>query len=134
MVGANEEKKNEIHNSINNFMRSEVELRSKRELIEKFIAQNLPKIKNSSDVEIEFKDFWSREQASEARNICELNDISEAKFNRSIGVYLSSGRTPRDYEIADILEKKPSILQRSKIISKIKDSIINFLKTFVDGM
>lgn len=134
MVGANEEKKNEIHNSINNFMRSEVELRSKRELIEKFIAQNLPKIENSSDVEIEFKDFWSQEQTREARSICELNDISEAKFNRSIGVYLSSGRTPRDYEIADMLEKKPSILQRSKIIAKVKEVILDFIKTFIDGM
>ena len=37
-------------------------LRSKRELIEKFIQENLPVIEDSDDVEAAFEEYWSAEQ------------------------------------------------------------------------
>ena len=45
-----------------NLLNTEVTLRSKRELVEKFISENLPDISDADDVTSEFEQFWSKEK------------------------------------------------------------------------
>ena len=59
-------KKQDIYNIIN----TNEKLRSKRELIEKFINENLANITNSDLVEEEFEKFWNEEQIKELDEIC----------------------------------------------------------------
>jgi type I restriction enzyme, R subunit len=45
-----------------NLLNTEAHLRSKRELIEKFIQENLPVLKTTDDIPEEFDKFWNEEQ------------------------------------------------------------------------
>ena len=45
-----------------NLLNTEVALRSKKELIEKFIQENLPVIDDTQDIPEEFEKFWDEEQ------------------------------------------------------------------------
>ena len=48
-----------------NLLNTETRLHSKRELIEKFINENLPDIKDTELIPQEFDQFWSLEQQKE---------------------------------------------------------------------
>ena len=48
--------------NIYDLLSGDVELRSKKELIEKFIEQNLPIIKDNDDIPDEFNKFWEKEK------------------------------------------------------------------------
>lgn len=133
MVGASDEKQAEIKRSIDNYVSSELELRSKRELIEKFLKNNLPKIEHSSDVEQEFEIFWNEEQVAEMKKISQESRIKQDDIERIVGRYLSSGRVPRDHEIEAVLKARPSILERNSVIKRIQENIQKFFRVFVDG-
>ena len=134
MVGASDKKQAEIKRSIDNYIGSELELRSKRELIEKFLKNNLPKIEHSSDVEREFEIFWNEEQTMEIKRISQSSKIKQKDIEQIVGRYLSSGRMPRDHEIEAALKVQPSILERNSTIKRIQENIQNFFKVFVDGV
>ena len=68
-------KKQDIYNIIN----TNEKLRSKRELIEKFINENLANITNSDLVEEEFEKFWNEEQIKELDEICKSENLDEDK-------------------------------------------------------
>ncbi len=55
--GAGKEERERIKKTIANLLASDVQLRSKRELIEEFINDNLPVIKNAEDIPNEFEEF-----------------------------------------------------------------------------
>jgi type I restriction enzyme R subunit len=134
MVGANEEKQRELSKTITDTMAGDTKLRSKRELIEKFIQSSLPNITDGSDVETEFFEFWSEEQVKEFRTMCEEEGLDGEKTQALLDRYVSSGRIPRDHELDTVLAKQPSVLQRNSIISKIKTRLTTFIETFIEGV
>lgn len=134
MVGASDSKQSEIKKSIDQLMRGEVELRSKRELIERFLKHNLPKIEHSDDVEREFYEFLDAERQAEFDKLCQENDINKTKAERIVARYLASGHQPRDHELSMLLNTRPKLLERESILTKLRSSLKKFFGTFVDGV
>lgn len=60
--------KESIEKDIFNLLNTEVSLRSKRELIEKFIQESLPYIEDTDTTPEEFEKFWNVEQKKHFRN------------------------------------------------------------------
>ena len=112
----------------------ETQLRSKKELIEKFILENLPLIKEEDDLNDEFNTFWSNETKSALEKLCKEETLDKEKVEKIISDYLFTERKPNEEEVIEALEKQPSILQRETIGLRITDKIINFVKTFIDGI
>lgn len=134
MVGADEDKQREISKTIADTMANEVQLRSKRELIEKFISGTLPSITDSSDVEHEFAEFISEEQVKEFQQMCKDEGLDSARTQVILDRYVSSGRIPRDHDLDSVLVSKPSILERENIIQRIKTRITDFIQTFIESV
>jgi type I restriction enzyme R subunit len=134
MVGADEEKRLELTKTINDTMTNNPELRSKRELIERFINGTLPSISNSSDVEGEFAEFVSDAQVKEFRQMCADEGLDAEKTQIVLDRYVSSGRIPRDHDLDDVLVEKPSVLNRESIIQRVKSRITNFIQTFIENV
>lgn len=134
MVGASDSKQNEVKKSIDQLMNGEVELRSKRELIERFLKNNLPKIEQSDDVEREFYEFLDTERQAEFDKLCQENDIDKTKAERIVARYLASGHQPRDHELSILLNVQPKLLERESILTKLRSSLKKFFGTFVDGV
>lgn len=134
MVGASESRQKEIRQTIDGLMKSDSELRSKRELIERFLQNNLPNIEESGDVEREFYEFLDAERRAEFEKLCRENGIDKAKAERVVARYLSGGHKPRDHELNDLLIEQPRLLELDGIVDRLRDGLRKFLAAFIDGV
>jgi type I restriction enzyme, R subunit len=120
--------------AIVDLMSSEVQLRSKRELIEKFINKNLPEITDPLDIPEHFEAFWKVERNKAFEELCNEEKILPLKLENLIGNYLFTERKPLRDDIIDTLEVKPKILERQTVIQRVSQRISNFMETFISGM
>ena len=121
----------EIFNLLNN----EANLRSKRELIEKFIQENLPVLDDEDDIPEAFEKFWNEEQQKAFNKLVEEENLSADKTQVLIEDYLYAEREPLRDEILELLEsEKPSVLERKKTGDRILSKILGFVETFINGM
>jgi len=105
-------------------------LRKKKELIKKFIEENLPKISNADEVEKSFGEFWSSERSENLKKIALDENISLEKLEKLIGEYVYTQKLPNGEEIVDLLPEQPKLLQRQGIINRIKKAIENIVDIF----
>lgn len=108
----------------------DVRLRKKKELIKKFIEENLPKITRAEDVEDAFRGFWTSERSVVLKEIAEAEGIELKKIENLISEYLYTQRFPHGQDIADLLPKQPRIMERRGIIDRIKKAIENIVDVF----
>ncbi|WP_425629392.1 type I restriction endonuclease subunit R [Cellulophaga lytica] len=113
----------------------EANLRSKRELIEKFIEDNLPAIDDSETIPQEFEKFWSKEQQKAFEVFVKEENLSSDKTQKLIEDYLYAEREPLRDELLDLIEgDKPNVLKRKSIGDRILKKVVNFVETFINGM
>ena len=110
---------------------NEIELRSKRELIEKFIDRNLPQIEDIEQITQEFSRYWDEEKQLAFSQLCEDEDIEPEKLDQVIRDFIFTGREPLNEDIADILKDRPEILEYQKVIGRVKEKIITLINTFM---
>ncbi len=116
-------------------LKTETTLRSKRELIEKFIHENLPIIEDSEEIAPAFDKYWSNEQQKAFKKIVKEENLSAEKTDILIENYLFAEREPLRDEILELIEgEKPSLLQRKKLGDRILKRITDFVDTFINGM
>lgn len=116
-------------------MAGEAHLRSKRELIEKFILENLPDVEDTDDIPQEFEKFWNKEQQSAFDKLIKEENLSKDKTKKLVEHYLFAEREPLRDEILDLISgEKPSVLHRKKIGDQILKKILGFVETFVHGV
>ncbi len=127
--------KGQTHKDILDLLGGEATLRSKRELIEKFILENLPLITDTDDIPEAFERFWTEEQIQAFQKICEDEQLSSDKVEKVIESYLFSEHRPMIDNVLDLIDgDKPKLLERRKVGERILDKIIGFIDTFIDGM
>jgi len=113
----------------------EANLRSKRELIEKFILENLPIIEDTDTIPEEFDKYWNEEQQKAFNQLVQEENLSADKTHKLIESYLFAEREPLRDEVLDLIEgEKPSVLVRKKIGDKILNKIVGFVETFINGV
>jgi type I restriction enzyme R subunit len=118
-----------------NLLSTETTLRSKRELIERFIQENLPVIVDTDDIQNEFDKFWNAEQQKAFNQLIKDENLSAEKTEKLIEDYLFAEREPLRDEVLELIEgEKPSLLQRKKLGDRILKRILDFVETFVNGM
>lgn len=66
----------------------DAKLRSKRELIEKFIQENLPHISDSDDLPEEFENYWNEERKVALKKLSKEESLDDEKLEEVIGKYL----------------------------------------------
>jgi type I restriction enzyme R subunit len=117
-----------------NLLSTETTLRSKRELIEKFIKENLPVIVDTDEVAPAFDKYWNEEQQKEFSKLVKEESLSPEKTEKLIEDYLFAEREPLRDEVLELLEgEKPSLLQRKKLGDRILKRLMDFVETFING-
>lgn len=120
---------------IANLLSTETTLRSKRELIERFIEENLPLITDTDEVTSEFDKYWDKEQKLAFEKLISEEKLSKEKTEKLIEDYLFAEREPLRDDLLDLIEgEKPSVLQRKKRGDSILIRIKDFVETFINGM
>ena len=112
----------------------ETHLRSKRTLIEKFISENMPKIKDSEHIESAFHRFWEEQQQLAFEQLCEEENLDKEKLTKIVSEYIYTEKEPLRDDIIQALHERPSLLKRKTIAERIIDKVIEFVETFVSGI
>lgn len=129
------EEKARKQKEIVDLLTGETNLRSKRELIEKFILENLPVIEDTDTIPEEFDKYWNEEQQKAFNQLVAEENLSADKTHKLIESYLFAEREPLRDEVLDLIEgEKPSVLVRKKLGDKILNKIVGFVETFITGI
>jgi type I restriction enzyme R subunit len=123
------EEKERKQKEILDLVAGETKLRSKRELIEKFIVENLPLLQ-SENIEEDYNTFMDAEKLKAFNKFVEDEKLNADKLKKLTEDYIFTQRTPSKQEVVDILENQPSIMQRSSIGDLILSKFMNFIDTF----
>ena len=120
--------------AISDIMSSDAQLRSKKELIEKFIEQNLPAIRDSEKVEDAFDAFWTNEKKNAFKKLSSEEDLDYQGLIKTVSDYLFTQKEPLRDEIIGLMNVRPSLKERASASQRIKDKIVRFVETFIEGM
>ncbi|MBO0938210.1 type I restriction endonuclease subunit R [Fibrella sp. HMF5335] len=131
IVSARPEEREKKKQEVQKVLASEVQLRSKRELIEKFIAENLPHIDTAEAVPRSFDEFIAAEKSKALDQLSEEEKLDKPGLERLIGDYLFTERTPMNDDIVGILRERPKLLARKSIAERIKEKIVEFVETYI---
>jgi type I restriction enzyme R subunit len=120
--------------AIINILDTETQLRSKKELIERFITTNFPKIPKGGDVGQEFESYWSEQKQKAVEELSESEGLDLDGLQKVIGKYLSTEKEPMSDDVVGILKERPKLKERSNVSQRIIDKIKDFVETFIDGV
>ncbi len=133
---ANQKKdSDQIEKEIANLLSTEIQLRSKKELIERFIRENMPVIMDTDDIQQEFEKFWSIEQERAFQKIITEEKLSIERTQALIENFLYSDQEPMRDDLLDLLiSEKPTLLKRKAIGERLLSKIKGFVETFINGI
>jgi type I restriction enzyme R subunit len=103
-------------------------------LIEKFIDERLPEIKESSDISEQFDTFWSDEQEKAFKNLAKNEDLNNEKLDSVVKNYIYTQRKPLRSDIIALLNEKPKIRERKRVFERILMKIEDFVEVFFKGI
>lgn len=125
-----EKKKKEIRDILS----GDAKLRSKKELIEKFIEENLPHISDGDNVNEEFEKYWNKEKNSAFEKIATEESLNKDRFRDAIDDFLFTSKTPKISDTLKLLEIKPKLTERNNIGRRIIQKVQDFVEVFIDGV
>lgn len=131
---SNQAEKQKQREAIIDLLGGEAQLRSKRELIEKFIHENLPLIGDAEAIPEAFEAFWAKEQKQAFRALCEEEQLHPEPLQALISNYLFTEHPPLREDVVSIMVNKPKLLERKTIAERILTRILRFVDTFFEGM
>jgi len=129
-----DEDKADAMKNVLKMLETEVQLRSKRELIEKFINEQMPNISSGDAIKEGFDTFWREEQVAALDELCEQEELFEGAVQKVISDYNFTGQTPLRESIVGTMKSKPKILQRKTVIERVTDKIMKLVRTFEDDI
>ena len=121
------------HQSIMNAIESEPQLRSKKELIRRFVQEHVPTIPNDEDIRQAFSEYMSAEQLKALNSLCEEEGLQRDKVDRVIRNYLYTGKEPLRKNVIESLHHPPALKRRTVVGERIIERILAFVDTFIEG-
>lgn len=112
----------------------EVQLRSKRELIEKFINENLPEIKDVETIPEAFESFWDAEREKAFVELYKEEQLVPDLLRGAVENYLFTERAPLREDVVNIMENKPKLLERKPVAERVIEKIMAFVGAFYEGV
>jgi type I restriction enzyme, R subunit len=109
-------------------------LRSKKELIERFIEENLPLIANSDHIEDAFETYWTTEKKKAIQQLSKNENLNYNNLLTTVSNYLFTQKEPMRDEVIGLMNERPSLKERASVSTRIARKIINFVETFIEGM
>ncbi|MEG4962652.1 MULTISPECIES: type I restriction endonuclease subunit R [unclassified Microcoleus] len=120
--------------SILELVGQEVQLRSKRDLIEKFIDEQMPIIKPEEAIETAFQSFWNQERTVAVRQLCLKENLKPEAVNQMIADYKFSGKEPLRETVLNACNEKPKLLERKKIFDRVVLKLLDIINKFDDAL
>lgn len=134
LKGEAEDNRDQLKRAIETYISNEVSLRSKRELIEKFISDNLLQINEEEKIEDVFYDFIDTERTKAIKELSESENLDLGKLEFLIKDYLFTEKDPLTKDVIDLMKQRPNLKERKTIADRIVTKIKKYVETFVNGL
>ena len=135
LYDADEAEQKELRKRILDSVASDLELRSKRELIEKFIEQHLPEAGSAAEIPDCFEDFWEKERVSAFEQLCKEEQLDADKLKKVIDRYVYTGEQPLpDPDIIELITKPLKIAERGPTRRRVLEKVVDYVATFIKGV
>lgn len=128
------EEKAKTRKTIMDVLDTEAQLRSKKELIERFIAEHFANLPANADVGTEFDSYWEAQKQSALVTLSEDEGLKREALDKVLANYLFTEKTPMRDDVIGIMEKRPSLRERSTVAERVITKIKSFVETFIDGV
>jgi len=112
----------------------EVQLRSKRKLIEEFIEKTLPTLQTNDNVISKFESYWGEHKTKAFEQLCKEENIAPDNLEKIIHEYEFANKFPRKSIIKNALTFQPKVIESKSIVERIAIKIRDFLDTYIEGM
>jgi len=126
-----QEKKRKLISSI---LETETQLRSKQELIKRFIAEHFPAIPDGGDVGTVFEQYWTEEKHKAIQSLSKDEGLNFDGLQKLIDDYLFTEKMPLPDTVITIAHECPKLKDRLPFAKRITEKIKEFVETFVDGV
>lgn len=113
---------------------ADTQLRSKKELIERFIQENLPHIEDTDQIPDEFDVFVNKERIKAIKSLSLEENLNEAKLEKVIGDYLFTEKQPLRDDVIGMMNQRPGLKERRSTAERITSKIVKFVETFISGI
>ena len=104
-------------------------LRSKKELIRKFIASSMQGLRPDA-IDDAFDEFMKQERQKEVSQLCNDEKLDSDALKALIDNFLYEERKPLNQEIIDILQTKPKLLERKSVVERVFNKIQVMVEKF----
>ena len=122
-------------NAISNVLSGDVSLRSKKELIEKFIDEAIANLDDSEEIEEAFHSYWGEEKLKAFNELCKQENLDKEKVQSMLDEYLFSNQVVSfNQKIDDALLTRETLLKRKKTIDRVKEAILSFVEIYIEGI
>jgi len=128
------EEQDKQRKAILDLITGDVAMRSKRELIERFIQENLPHIEDSDDIPEEFEKYWTTERLLALEKLGKDENLNSVKLEKVIGNYLFTEKKPLRDDIVEMMNFRPLLVKRATVAERVTDKILGFVETFISGI
>jgi type I restriction enzyme R subunit len=113
----------------------DIELRSKRELIEKFIDSAMPNIDSAAEIPDCFEDFWEQERVSSFDALCKEEQLDADKLKTVIDRYVYTGKKPLpDPDIIQLITRPLKLAERGPTRIRVLEKVVEYVDTFISGI
>lgn len=126
------QEKDKQRQTIINIINGNAQLRSKRELIEKFIDGHLASIDDVDNIEEAFDAYWQAEKDKAFSYLVDEEQLIAEKAQEVVETYLYEQRPPLKEDIAGTLSVKPKLLERKVVLPRVQDKLMDFVERFYD--
>ena len=113
----------------------DIELRSKQELIQKFIDSALPWLSSSAEIPDSFEEFWEQERLSAFEALCKEEQLDAEKLEKVIDRYVYTGKKPLpDPDIIQLIKRPLKLAERSPTRTRVLEKVVNYVATYIHGI
>ena len=128
------EEQAKIRKSLMDSLTNTPSMRSKRELIEKFINENLFHLTDEDDLESKFFEFWDEEKLKALNQLSEEEQLNKDKLQTVISDYLYTGRSPLRDDLIDTMKSRPTLKERKSRAETVLGKIKDYIEKFIEGI
>jgi type I restriction enzyme, R subunit len=113
----------------------DVELRSKRELIERFIQEHLPNVQDATEIPDTFEDYWEKERVSAFDALVKEEQLNSDKLKKVIDRYVYTGVAPLpDPDIVQLIERPLKLAERGPTRKRVLEKVVDYVDTYIKGV
>lgn len=135
LYDADEDEAPRIRKVIFDSVTGDIELRSKKELIEKFVKENLPQVGDVAEIPDTFEAFWEVERMAAFDRLCKEEELDADKLKKVIDRYVYTGQEPLpDPDIVELITKPLKLADRGPTRKRVLQKILDYVTTFLRGV